>query len=46
MASEAVRRFAWIRPLVVRHDVGVRVRDPHRPSILIKAIDEDFFDHG
>lgn len=32
--------------LMVRHDVGVRVRDPHRPPILIKAIDEDFFDHG
>lgn len=30
--------------LMVRHDVGVRVRDPHRPPILIKAIDEDFFD--
>lgn len=32
--------------LMVRHDVGVRVRDPHRPPILIKAIDEDFFDQG
>ena len=32
--------------LMVRHDVGVRVRDPHRPPILIKSIDEDFFDHG
>ena len=32
--------------LMVRHDVGVRVRDPHRPPILKKAIDEDFFDHG
>lgn len=30
--------------LMVRHDVGVRVRDPHRPPILIKGIDEDFFD--
>lgn len=29
--------------LMVRHDVGVRVRDPHRPPILIKGIDEDFF---
>ena len=32
--------------LMVRHDVGVRVRDPHRPPILIKAIDEDFFDQS
>lgn len=32
--------------LMVRHDVGVRVRDPHRPPILIKGIDEDFFDPG
>ena len=32
--------------LMVRHDVGVRVRDPHRPPILIKGIDEDFFDQG
>ena len=32
--------------LMVRHDVGVRVRDPHRPPILIKTIDEDFFDQG
>lgn len=32
--------------LMVRHDVGVRVRDPHRPPILIKTIDEDFFDEG
>ena len=32
--------------LMVRHDVGVRVRDPHRPPILVKAIDEDFFDQG
>ena len=32
--------------LMVRHDVGVRVRDPHRRPILIKSIDEDFFDHG
>lgn len=30
--------------LMVRYDVGVRVRDPHRPPILIKAIDKDFFD--
>ena len=30
--------------LMVRHDVGVRVRDPHRPPILVKGIDEDFFD--
>ena len=30
--------------LMVRHDVGVRVRDPHRRPILIKGIDEDFFD--
>ena len=30
--------------LIVRYDVGVR--DPHRPPILIKAIDEDFFDYG
>ena len=32
--------------LMVRHDVGVRVRDPHRRPILIKGIDEDFFDQG
>ena len=32
--------------LMVRHDVGVRVRDPHRPPIRIKGIDEDFFDQG
>ena len=32
--------------LMVRHDVGVRVQDPHRPPILIKGIDEDFFDQG
>ena len=32
--------------LMVRHDVGVRVRDPHRPPILIKGIDEEFFDQG
>ena len=32
--------------LMVRHDVGVRVRDPHRPPILIKGIDEDFFDQA
>jgi len=32
--------------LMVRHDVGVRVRDPHRPPILIKSLDEDFFDQG
>ena len=32
--------------LMVRYDVGVRVRDPHRPPILIKGIDEDFFDEG
>lgn len=32
--------------LMVRHDVGVRVRDPRRPPILIKTIDEDFFDQG
>ena len=32
--------------LMVRHDVGVRVRDPLRPPILIKGIDEDFFDQG
>ena len=30
--------------LMVRHDVGVRVRDPRRRPILIKGIDEDFFD--
>ena len=29
--------------LMVEYDVGVRVRDPHRPPIQIKAIDEDFF---
>ena len=32
--------------LMVGHNVGVRVRDPHRPPILIKGIDEDFFDQG
>ena len=32
--------------LMVRHDVGVRVQDPHRRPILIKGIDEDFFDQG
>ena len=32
--------------LMVWHDVGVRVRDPHRRPILIKGIDEDFFDQG
>ena len=32
--------------LMVRHDVGVRVRDPHRRPILIKGLDEDFFDQG
>ena len=32
--------------LMVRHDVGVRVRDPHRRPILIKGIDEEFFDQG
>lgn len=32
--------------LMVRHDVGVRVRDPHRRPIRIKTIDEDFFDQG
>ena len=32
--------------LMVRHDVGVRVRDPHRPPILIKGTDEDFFDQA
>lgn len=32
--------------LMVRYNVGVRVRDPHRPPILIKGIDEDFFDQG
>ncbi len=32
--------------LMVRHDVGVRVRDPHRPPVLIKGIDEDFFEQG
>lgn len=33
-----------LAPLMVRHDVGVRVRDPHRRPILIKGIDEGFFD--
>ena len=32
--------------LMVHHDVGVRVRDPHRPPIVIKGIDEDFFDQA
>ena len=32
--------------LMVQHDVGVRVRDPHRKPILVKTIDEDFFDQG
>ena len=32
--------------LMVRHDAGVRVRDPQRPPIPITAIDEDFFDQG
>ena len=31
---------------MVRHDIDVRVRDPHRPPILIKGLDEDFFDQG
>ena len=30
--------------LMVRRDVGVRVRDPHRLPILIKRIDESFLD--
>ena len=32
--------------LMVGYDVGVRVRDPHRRPILIKGIDEEFFDSG
>ena len=42
--NSARNRTGLRATLMVKYDVGVRVRDPHWPPILIKGIDEDFFD--